>query len=232
MHIHTLSHTQYYALHQKISDKIIIVADCSKWAYSQSFFWATCCCPWYTLGPGSEATAPATGNVKMKRVCFRSKRVCFSSANVGVVFSLWRKSPLVLCSVYSWIIHGILKAFPFVIFHTLRLRRKRYSSVRRPGTAYWGSTVQLSWEDRTYRPTGLRRAYRKTALTVDWLVGWLVGWLAAVLLLVEIMLWTLYCSLHYLGVVNANAFELATKNAFERVSFWRCLWPVLYIQMY
>ena len=85
-------------------------------------------------------TAPATGNVKMKRVCFRSKHVCFSSANVGVVFSLCletrRKSPLVPCSVYSWIIHGILKAFPFVIFHTLRLRRKRYSSVRRPGTAY------------------------------------------------------------------------------------------------
>ena len=84
-------------------------------------------------------TAPATGNVKMKRVCFRSKRVCFSSANVGVVFSLCletrRKSPLVPCSVYSWIIHGILKAFPFMIFHTLRLRRKRYSSVR-PGTAY------------------------------------------------------------------------------------------------
>ena len=120
----------------------------------------------------------------MKRVCFRSKRVCFSSANVGVVFSLCletrKKSPLVPCSVYSWIIHGILKAFPFVVFHTLRLRRKRYSSVRRPGTAYRGSTVQL---ERTI-PIGLRRAYRKTALTVDWLVGWL----AAVLLLVEIML--------------------------------------------
>ena len=101
-------------------------------------------------------TAPATGNVKMKRVCFRSKRVCFSSANVGVVFSLCletrRKSPLVPCSVYSWIIHGILKAFPFVIFHMLRLRRKRYSSVRRPGTAYWGSTVQL---ERTI-PIGLQ----------------------------------------------------------------------------
>ena len=57
-------------------------------------------------------TAPATGNVKMKRVCFRTKRVCFSSANVGVVFSLSletrRKSLLVPCSVYSWIIHGIL----------------------------------------------------------------------------------------------------------------------------
>ena len=78
-------------------------------------------------------TAPATGNVKMKRVCFRTKRVCFSSANVGVVFSLSletrRKSLLVPCSVYSWIIHGILKAFPFVIFCTLCLRRKRYSSM-------------------------------------------------------------------------------------------------------
>ena len=48
-------------------------------------------------------TAPATGNVKMKRVCF-------SSANVGVVFSLGletrRKSPLVPCSVYSWLFHS------------------------------------------------------------------------------------------------------------------------------
>ena len=34
------------------------------------------------------STAPATGNVKMKRVCFRTKRVCFSSANVGMDFSL------------------------------------------------------------------------------------------------------------------------------------------------
>ena len=54
-------------------------------------------------------TALATGNVKMKRTCFRSKRVCFSSANMGVVFSLSletrRKS---LVSVYSWIIHGML----------------------------------------------------------------------------------------------------------------------------
>ena len=31
-------------------------------------------------------TALATGNIKMKRVRFRTKRVCFSSANVGVVF--------------------------------------------------------------------------------------------------------------------------------------------------
>ena len=42
----------------------------------------------------------------MKHVC---KRVCFSSANVGVAFSLSletrRKSLLVPCSVYSWIIH-------------------------------------------------------------------------------------------------------------------------------
>ena len=57
-------------------------------------------------------TAPATGNVKMKHVCFRTKHVCFSSANMGVVFSLSietrRKSLLVPCSVYSWIIHGIL----------------------------------------------------------------------------------------------------------------------------
>ena len=36
-------------------------------------------------------TAPATGNVKMKRVCFHTKRVCFSSANMGVVFSLGLK---------------------------------------------------------------------------------------------------------------------------------------------
>ena len=42
-----------------------------------------------SLSKFAEATtAPATGNVKMKRVCFRTKRVCFSSANVGVVFSL------------------------------------------------------------------------------------------------------------------------------------------------
>ena len=83
-------------------------------------------CTWYVSCPCTKCTslpsriisfttAPATGNVKMKRVCFRSKRVCFSSANVGVVFSLCletrRKSPLVPCSVYSWIIHGILKAF-------------------------------------------------------------------------------------------------------------------------
>ena len=78
------------------------------------------------ISPHADAsyTAPATGNIKMKRVCFRTKRVCFSSANVGVVFSLSletrRKSPLVPCSVYSWIIHGILKAFPFVIFCTLK----------------------------------------------------------------------------------------------------------------
>ena len=44
----------------------------------------------YTLG--FSLTAPATGNVKMKRVCFRTKRVCFSSANVGVVFSLGLKT--------------------------------------------------------------------------------------------------------------------------------------------
>ena len=79
-----------------------------------------------------QSTAPATGNVKMKRVCFCCKHVCFSSANVGVVFSLprldletRRKSQLV---PYS--------GFPFVIFRILRLRRKRYLSVRRPGTAY------------------------------------------------------------------------------------------------
>ena len=49
-------------------------------------------------GKRGRSTAPATGNIKMKCVCFHSKRVCFSSANVGVVFSLCletrRKSPL------------------------------------------------------------------------------------------------------------------------------------------
>ena len=76
-------------------------------------------------------TAPATGNVKMKRVCFRTKRVCFSSANVGVVFSLSletrRKSPTV--TLVSALFRQLevfcilLKAFPFVIFRTLCLRR-------------------------------------------------------------------------------------------------------------
>ena len=56
------------------------------------------------LGYG-PSTAPATGNIKMKRVCFCCKHACFSSANMGAVFSLprlsletRRKSPLVPCS--------------------------------------------------------------------------------------------------------------------------------------
>ena len=84
-------------------------------------------------------TALATGNVKMKHVCFRTKCVCFSSAKVGVVFSLSleirRKSLLVpkaLVLYTPWYTKG------FMISCTLCLRRKRYSSVSRPGisTAY------------------------------------------------------------------------------------------------
>ena len=48
----------------------------------------------------------------------------------------------------------------------------------------WYRKYCTALEHHTYRPTDLPRAYRKTALTVDWLVGWL----AAVLLLAEIML--------------------------------------------
>ena len=70
----------------------------------------------------------ATGNVKMKRVRF-------SSANVGVVFSLPRLGSETRRVTVS-ALFCILKAFPFVIFRMLCLRRKRYSSVRRPGTAY------------------------------------------------------------------------------------------------
>ena len=156
-----------------------------------------------------QFTAPATGNVKMKRICFRSKRVCFSSANVGVVFSLFRNQKKVTVSALfcilmdnPWYTKGFsIRDIPHATLEEEEIfvsKKTWYRLLRKYCTA---------WEDRTYRPTGLRRAYRKTALTVDWLVGWL----AAVLLLVEIMLWTLYCSLHYLGVVNANAFELATK---------------------
>ena len=145
----------------------------------------------------------------MKRVCFRSKRVCFSSANVGVVFSLFRNQKKVTVSALfcilmdnPWYTKGFsIRDIPHATLEEEEIfvsKKTWYRLLRKYCTA---------WEDRTYRPTGLRRAYRKTALTVDWLVGWL----AAVLLLVEIMLWTLYCSLHYLGVVNANAFELATK---------------------
>ena len=104
---------------------------------SSSILYLLPCTVYIHVVTATMHTALATGNVKMKRVCFHTKCVC-------VVFSLSletrRKSPLVPCSVYSWIIHGILKAFPFVIFCTLCLRRKRYSStsVTRPGisTAY------------------------------------------------------------------------------------------------
>ena len=52
--------------------------------------------------PHLVASSTYTGNVKMKRVCFRTKRVCFSGGKRGRGFSLSletrRKSPLVPCS--------------------------------------------------------------------------------------------------------------------------------------
>ena len=37
--------------------------------------------------PDTNITVLATGNVKMKHICFRCKCICFSRANKGVVFS-------------------------------------------------------------------------------------------------------------------------------------------------
>ena len=124
-----------------------------------------------------QVTAPATGNVKMKRVCFRSKRVCFSSANVGVVFSLFRNQKKVTVSALfcilmdnPWYTKGFsIRDIPHATLEEEEIfvsKKTWYRLLRKYCTA---------WEDHTYRPTGLRRAYRKTALTVDWLVGWLVS---------------------------------------------------------
>ena len=120
-----------------------------------------------------EPTAPATGNVKMKRVCFRTKRVCFSSENVGVVFSLSLEVTVsaLFCILMDnpWytkgfsirdILHAMLEEeeISFVSNKTWYI----YRLLRKYCTA---------WEHHIYRPTDLRRVYRKTAITVDWLVG-------------------------------------------------------------
>ena len=60
-----------------------------------------------------QNTVPATGNVKMKCICFCCKRVCFSHANEGMVFShlLGNKKKVAISALFC-----ILKAFPLVIF--------------------------------------------------------------------------------------------------------------------
>ena len=102
----------------------------------------------------------------MKCVCFRCKRICFSHVNVGVIFShltthQFRSQNKVTISA----LFCILKAVIFM----LGLRRKRYSSVRR----LLRCLLRKYREQHTYRHTDLRRAGRKTAFTIDWLVGWL-----------------------------------------------------------